>query len=103
MQGSDSAKILSRRRSLSFKRSNRCPPPYVTASSWCIYDGSKGQKLHGKKDINNREIASMTKIMTCLVVRKLQISRRIRWDDKVNITDESAGTIGTTAEIQEGD
>ena len=45
----------------------------------------------------------MTKIMTCLVVRKLQISRRIRWDDKVNITDESAGTIGTTAEIQEGD
>jgi len=43
-------------------------PPFVTAKSWSIMDGRTGEILFGKCENDRREIASMTKIMTCFVV-----------------------------------
>lgn len=42
-------------------------PPFVTAKSWAIMDGRTGEILFGKCENDRREIASMTKIMTCFV------------------------------------
>ena len=43
-------------------------PPFVTAKSWAICDGRTGEILFGKCENDRREIASLTKIMTCFVV-----------------------------------
>ena len=50
-------------------------PPFVTAKSWSISDGRTGEILFGKCENDRREIASLTKIMTCFVV--IQIVRKI--------------------------
>ena len=51
-------------------------PPFVTAKSWSISDGRTGEILFGKCENDRREIASLTKIMTCFVV--VQIIRKIK-------------------------
>ena len=40
----------------------------VTARNWAVIDGNTGQFLAGKAADEPREIASMTKIMTCYIV-----------------------------------
>mmetsp|Transcript_56146 Transcript_56146/g.64080 ORF Transcript_56146/g.64080 Transcript_56146/m.64080 type:complete len:339 (+) Transcript_56146:208-1224(+) len=45
--------------------------PSVTAHSWSIVDGNSGELLWGKNPTEVREIASLTKIMTCLLTLKL--------------------------------
>lgn len=50
-----------------------------------------------------REIASLTKIMTCYVVLKLLERFKIKDSELVEISGDAAGVIGTTAELQEGD
>lgn len=62
--GTNSARSLRNKRSFSGNFTPRGNPPCVTASSWCVYDGNKGTRLHGKNYQLRREIASMTKIMT---------------------------------------
>ena len=51
-------------------------PPFVTAKSWAICDCRTGEILFGKCENDRREIASLTKIMTCFVV--VQIIRKIK-------------------------
>ena len=42
--------------------------PQLTSKSWCVYDYTKFALIHGKREYQRREIASLTKIMTCWVV-----------------------------------
>jgi D-alanyl-D-alanine carboxypeptidase len=46
-----------------------------------------------------REIASLTKIMTCYVVLKLLERFKIKDSELVEISGDAAGVIGTTAEL----
>ncbi len=44
-------------------------PPAVTAASWTLYDATAGVRLAGVDDELSRPMASVTKVMTALVVR----------------------------------
>ena len=79
-------------------------PPFVTAKSWSISDGRTGEILFGKCENDRREIASLTKIMTCFVV--VQIMRKIKLDARKTLLQASknaATTGGTSARLKTGD
>ncbi len=44
------------------------PPPKVTAKGWLVYDAGTGEPIAGKQAGTPRPIASLTKLMTALVV-----------------------------------
>lgn len=72
-------------------------PPFVTAKSWSICDGRTGEILFGKCENDRREIASITKIMTCFVV--IQIIRKIKLDPQKTLlqVSKAAATVGGTS------
>lgn len=53
----------------------------MSAESWAIIDGSTGKFMFGKQENLKREIASLTKIMTCFIC--------IKAIDKLNIDSNS--------------
>ena len=79
-------------------------PPFVTAKSWSISDGRTGEILFGKCENDRREIASLTKIMTCFVV--VQIVRKIRLNAQrtfLQVSKNAATVGGTSAKLRTGD
>lgn len=44
------------------------PAPHLTAQAWAVYDMKANKFLFGKLERDRREIASLTKIMTCYTV-----------------------------------
>jgi len=47
------------------------PVPFISAQSWVVYDCLNECILFGRMERERREIASLTKIMTCWTVLKL--------------------------------
>lgn len=45
--------------------------PFVSAQSWVVYDCTLEQVLFGRMERERREIASLTKIMTCYLALRL--------------------------------
>jgi D-alanyl-D-alanine carboxypeptidase len=43
------------------------PAPHCSAQSWAIYDQKACTLMFGKNEKEKREVASITKIMTCYV------------------------------------
>mmetsp|Transcript_65457 Transcript_65457/g.75277 ORF Transcript_65457/g.75277 Transcript_65457/m.75277 type:complete len:368 (-) Transcript_65457:216-1319(-) len=79
-------------------------PPTVTSRAWCIVDGHSGELLWGKRDAEQREVASLTKIMTAFVVSK--VSQRLNLDIEntmLTVSRNASRTPGTTANLREGD
>lgn len=56
------------------------PVPFVSAQSWVVYDSQTEQVLFGRMERERREIASLTKIMTCYVV--LTLIKRFNLDER---------------------
>lgn len=50
--------------------------PYTTSNYWAVFDANKKQLIHGQNQNQIREIASLTKIMTCLTA--IQICRNYK-------------------------
>jgi len=46
-------------------------PPNISSKFWAVYDVSKQNILGGRREYQKREVASLTKIMTCHVVLTL--------------------------------
>jgi len=63
-------------------------PPKVTAEAWIVYDDTYGQVLAELDADSRRSVASVTKIMTALVVLE-----NVGGDDLVTIT-ETAASVG---------
>jgi len=79
-------------------------PPKVTAKSWCVMDGHTGEVLFEKRGHERREMASITKMMTCYVVCK--IAQRLQLDVKntmLTVSMTAAKLNGTSARLLEGD
>jgi len=76
----------------------------ISAKSWIVYDADKKTVLCSKNEIEKREIASLTKIMTAYTVIKIvgQLDLNMMMT-KVNVTSESAIMYGTSAKLEEGD
>ena len=78
--------------------------PFVTAQTWAITDGSTGAVLWGSMECERREIASLTKIMTCyLSLRLLHADASLSLETILPVSYAAASMIGTSARLREGD
>ena len=59
--------------------------------------------LFGKSEKDRREIASLTKIMTCFAVLRLCDRFNIPDDTLLEVSDYASSIIGTSAELLSGD
>jgi D-alanyl-D-alanine carboxypeptidase len=79
------------------------PAPHCSAQSWAIFDQKANAMLFGKNEKDRREVASLTKIMTCYCVFKLSERFGIKDDTLLEISEYASQVIGTSAELLEGD
>jgi D-alanyl-D-alanine carboxypeptidase (penicillin-binding protein 5/6) len=101
-----SAKKPAKSRSLNISRVTFTPrylPPKISATNYCIINATTGEKLWGFNDTFKRQIASMTKIMTCYVVIQMLKNKTILIDEEIQITRRATATIGTTSRLRAGD
>ena len=77
--------------------------PLITSQSWIIIEANGGKVLDGKADSEIREIASLTKIMTCVTAIQEINRRRRSYEEVVKVSKNAAGMDGTSAELQVGD
>lgn len=73
------------------------PPPRVNASAWYLV-GEDGELLAARNESQQRPIASITKLMTALVVIE-----RARLSDVVRVTPYSAGALESTVYLRPGE
>jgi len=79
-------------------------PPVVTACAWAIHDGNTGDLLWSKQEEERREMASLTKMMTCLVSCNLVKSLELDLKNTIFSITRAAGWItGTHSGLKEGD
>jgi D-alanyl-D-alanine carboxypeptidase (penicillin-binding protein 5/6) len=78
-------------------------PPFVTARTWAIADGKTGEVLCGHDEAKPVDIASTTKIMTAFVVLRLAAKEPGVLDEKVIFSKRADQTIGSTADVREGE
>ena len=78
--------------------------PNITARSWVIFEASNAKFLYGKFPHYKREIASLTKIMTCytalMLIEKWEIDPKLLY---FTVSREAYQIGGTSAELQDGD
>lgn len=79
------------------------PAPHCSAQSWSIFDQKSNTLLFGKLEKERREVASLTKIMTCYLVFQLLERFEIPDDTLIEVSGDAAGVIGTSADLLEGD
>ncbi|CAD8168945.1 unnamed protein product [Paramecium octaurelia] len=78
--------------------------PLVSAQSWCVINGKNGQLMGGYNQYKSRQMASITKIMTCWLALKLTQQFHLDLDNTYFTVPEKAERIGgTTAQLQTGD
>lgn len=78
-------------------------PPIVTARAWAIADGRTGRRLHGANDVTSLPMASTTKIMTAWIVLRQAADNARVLDEVINVSQQAAGTTGSSARIRTGD
>ncbi|CAG9325381.1 unnamed protein product [Blepharisma stoltei] len=78
-------------------------PSDITAQSWAIYDPVAKEFLATRCSTQKREIASITKVMTCILVLEICDENDISLNDLVSIGSNAANIVGTTANLEEGD
>ena len=84
------------------------PAPYVSATQWAIIDRKKGNLLFGKCETERRQVASLTKIMTAMVVLDLieKFEGTSQWSSlntNIKISRPVSRIQGTSANLIEGD
>lgn len=78
--------------------------PVVSAKSWALLNTTSGRVIWLKDAHRKREVASLTKIMTCHV--SLLLAERFKLDIYnlyFRVSERASKTIGTTANLIEGD
>lgn len=73
--------------------------PIVSAKAWAIAEPKKGEIIHGKEQNIQREIASLTKIMTAYTICRLMQELNINHPQNVylRVSKKAALMVGTTA------
>ncbi|CAD8073643.1 unnamed protein product [Paramecium sonneborni] len=78
--------------------------PLVSAQSWCIINGKNGQLINGHNQYKSRQMASITKIMTCWLALKLTQQFNLDLDNTYFTVPEKAERIGgTSAQLSSDD
>jgi len=66
-------------------------------------DSETQKVIYGHAETHMREIASLTKIMTCYLSLRLKEKFQVDWDTLVKVSSTAAGINGTSAKLQSGD
>ena len=78
--------------------------PNISAKCWAIYDVNMMAFMYGKREYLKREVASLTKIMTCYTV--IQLSKEFQigiTTDKITVSAVASDIRGTSANLETGD
>ena len=78
--------------------------PNISAKCWAIYDVNMMAFMYGKREYLKREVASLTKIMTCYTV--IQLSKEFQigiTTEKVTVSAVASDIRGTSANLETGD
>lgn len=78
-------------------------PPIVTAKSWSIYNPISKTLINGKQENNRREVASLTKIMTCIVSIEIAEEERVSLSTRVKVSKGASRIGGTSSKLMEND
>jgi len=79
------------------------PAPHCSSSAWSIYDQKTHTLMFGKNEKERREVASITKIMTCYVTLQLMEKYKRKDETLIEVSGDAASVHGTSAELIEGD
>ncbi len=76
------------------------PAPFISSSTWIIFDRVNGEVLFAKNEFEQRQVASLTKIMTCYTILDL-INRFGMGEHKeiIRILPECSQVNGTSANL----
>lgn len=76
----------------------------MSAHFWALFDVNKQSFIHGKREYMKREVASLTKIMTCYTVLDLAKQFKIKLSETiVPICSIAANVRGTSADLRKHD
>lgn len=78
-------------------------PPVVTAAAWAVVDADSGELLLGKEADATRHQASVTKIMTALIVLERAAAEPALLAETVAISSRAGTETGSTAQLRPGD
>lgn len=77
--------------------------PVVSCESWAVADLRSGSVIGGQNSLNHREIASITKIMTCLLVVKYIEDTGFDLENFIPISHTASSIGGTSARLRAGE
>mmetsp|Transcript_8203 Transcript_8203/g.16162 ORF Transcript_8203/g.16162 Transcript_8203/m.16162 type:complete len:306 (+) Transcript_8203:960-1877(+) len=77
--------------------------PPASSSSWSIVNADNGQLLWGKNEDEARDMASLTKMMTCLMTTQLVKEEICSLDTILKVSRKASTMSGTSARLREGD
>ena len=77
--------------------------PELPARSWCLMDAATGTVLRAGNEHEPLPPASVTKIMTLLLVMEAVDSGRLRWDDTVTASETAAAKGGSQIYLKAGE
>lgn len=78
--------------------------PLITSKAWVVAKGETGEVIFGHRESTKKEVASITKVMTCYCVCRLLETHKI--DPKntyLEVSPYAASITGTTATLKTGD
>jgi D-alanyl-D-alanine carboxypeptidase (penicillin-binding protein 5/6) len=78
-------------------------PPPVNAKAFAVVDGDTGEFLGGAGYSIRRPVASLTKIMTCLIVVDLASRQESILKEELTVSEAASKIIGTSARLRHGD
>ncbi|MHC2069661.1 D-alanyl-D-alanine carboxypeptidase family protein [Bremerella sp. T1] len=78
-------------------------PPFVTCKAWAIADASTGQITAGDHQDEPRNPASITKIMTALVVMRIAEQSPEVWNETITFSEKADKTSGSTSGLNAGE
>lgn len=78
-------------------------PPEVTAKAWALANAATGEILAGKNNDVVRPMASMTKVMTALIILELAVTNPEILNETVIISAAADETPGSTAGVRAGE
>ena len=78
-------------------------PPVVTAAAWAVVDAESGDLLHGHEQDTKRQQASVTKLMTALLVLERAAVDAGLLAETVRVSARAGTETGSTAQLRPGD
>ena len=78
-------------------------PPRTTAPSWVIVDAASGRRVAGREADTARSPASITKVMTALVVLRMAATDPGLLDEVITVSTRAGQETGSSATLRPGD